>query len=845
MITIKVPSLRSRIILQFVVILIPLVLVLIYQTFTYAQQLDRLRASLDTTVQTAHARDNYKVFVDGVIAAVDTGRISERAHDSLLATHDGLLRLKNQPLGTDLQPTLDAVKTLLDSLRLNASFDAMLPLRITVNKVDQALLDALDRSRAAEQTVVADVAYAAKWQVHVLLVAAIVSLFSAAFFVVVMIRGLTQPLGRAVALASSFARGDFLESQDIELSSDIGGLLHSLDAMRKSLSRAFQDLKRGEARIAHAQRIAQIGDWELDTRKWTLVWSDEAARIFGRSLDAMPGPELFLRDIVHPEDRLLVERCLRATTEDQQTLNIDFGIVVPDGGTRTINCQAVTVRDAAGNTTHIAGTVQHVTVRKAADDRIRHLATHDSLTGLPNRQLFDEQVARSIAIAKRNRTLLATMFVDLDRFKLVNDTLGHGAGDILLKEAAERMKGCLPDSDANSGAREFDQHLVARQGGDEFAIMLTNLTHRDQVMRVANRLLVEIARPFIINELEINISASIGISLYPEDGLNPETLLKHADSAMYHAKDQGKNNYQYFLPSMNAEVSSRLEMESALRRALAEEQFVLHYQPLMDLATGRVSGCEALIRWNHPDRGLVAPNEFIPIAEECGLIVPIGEWALRTACVQGRQWQLDGHDKLTVAVNWASQNFSKRNGIEVIRQTLASTRFDPSCLELEMTERSVMQNTDSAVEMLQQLKALGIRLSIDDFGTGFSSLAYLKRFPIDTLKVDRSFVKEIPNRPEDNAIVTAILSLAQALNLDVVAEGVETAEQAEFLRSTGCPRAQGFLYSRAVPESALTTMLVQQRDRPLSRAPLFTGTAAPGRESGPSGGGWRLAVGGH
>ncbi len=805
----KVRSLRSRIILQFAIILMPIILSVIYESFTEAQQVSRLRSSLEVATAATEAKDNYKTFVDAVVEAVDTGSLSDRGRTALQATRSTLLTLKASDPGFDVKPIAEDVEHLLHATELGTTVPTLLPLRSTINRVSERLATLVEHARVTEQGVIAGVAASAERQVGILLIAALISLLSAAYFVVVIIRGLTQPLDRAVTLARSFAGGDFIEGENVDVSNDIGGLLHSLDAMRKSLSRAFRDLSKGEARIAHAQRIAQLGDWELDLREQRIVWSEEAARIFGRAPERMPGPEIFTEALVHPNDWPAVERHLHAALTQGLGFNIDFDIVLPNGETRAVNSQTVVLHDEAAGTRLLAGTVQDITLRKEAEDRIRHLALHDSLTGLPNRQLFQENVEQSIALARRNSLLLAILFIDLDRFKIVNDTLGHSVGDELLKQAALRMQQCLRETDTVTRVPDMQLDVVARQGGDEFAIMLTNLTQSDQAARVGQRLLAALARPFALGGQEISISASIGISIYPIDGSDVVTLMKHADAAMYHAKERGKNNFQFFLPSMNQAVLSKLALERELRRALAENQFVLFYQPQVDLATGAIIGCEALIRWQHPERGMVMPLEFIPLAEECGLITPIGEWVLRTACRHGSQWRKAGFTQLTLSINWASQNFNQKNSIELVKQVLAGSGFAAGQLELEMTEGSVMQDTENVIALLHQLKALGVKLSIDDFGTGFSSLNYLKRFPIDTLKIDRAFVSGIPERPEDIAITTAIISFAQALHLNVVAEGVETEAQAEFLRAHACDCAQGYLYSRPVPQEEMTRLLLQ------------------------------------
>ncbi len=423
-----------------------------------------------------------------------------------------------------------------------------------------------------------------------------------------------------------------------------------------------------------------------------------------------------------------------------------------------------------------------------SEERFRHLAHHDPLTGLPNRSLLQDQFSQALGRARRSNTNLAILFIDLDRFKTINDSLGHGVGDELLREVAERIRVTV---------REVD--TVARMGGDEFVVLLTDLGDPADAARVAQHILLSLAKVTFIDGHPLHITPSIGISLFPDDGKDFDELLKHADAAMYLAKENGRNGYQFFTSEINAFAHGRLEIETGLRRALENHEFELHYQPQIAIADGTIFGAEALLRWRHPQRGLIMPNDFIPIAEDSGLIVPIGEWVLRTACAQYSQWRRSGMRPFRLAINLSARQLRQKNLPKVVRDILATNSIDASDLELEITETSLMQNTDGAAVALRELKALGVQLSLDDFGTGFSSLSFLRRFPIDILKIDRSFIRDISTDPSDAVLVRAIIDLAHSLGMSTVAEGVETSGQLAFLRTHDCKFAQGFFISKPLP----------------------------------------------
>lgn len=437
--------------------------------------------------------------------------------------------------------------------------------------------------------------------------------------------------------------------------------------------------------------------------------------------------------------------------------------------------------------------------RRKLEGQLRQQAQFDELTGLPNRVLFHDRLSQSLKYAKRTGKNVVLMFLDLDRFKMVNDTMGHEAGDSLLKEAAKRIASCIRDSDT-----------VARLGGDEFTIILQQLTHPFYIEFVARKILEQLEAPFLLPQGQATISGSIGISCFPDDALDMETLTKYADSAMYEAKTAGRSTFRFFTHEMNTCIMERHNLEESLRQGISRDELILHYQPRLDIKTGRMTAMEALVRWNRPDHGLVPPMNFIPLAEETGLIVPLGLWVLETACRQNKIWQDKGFSPLVVSVNLSFVQFKHNTDlIQSVRDILKKTQLEPQWLELEITESMIMDNMDNAVATMKGLKAMGIRISLDDFGTGYSSLAVLRRFPLYALKIDKSFISEIPQVSEDAEIVSVIISMAKRLKLHVVAEGVETQEQFEFLTRNECDEIQGFFYRKPMPMDALREHLAE------------------------------------
>jgi diguanylate cyclase (GGDEF)-like protein/PAS domain S-box-containing protein len=467
-----------------------------------------------------------------------------------------------------------------------------------------------------------------------------------------------------------------------------------------------------------------------------------------------------------------------------------------DGIEAAIEDSAAPIHDRRGQVTGAVMVFHDVSTARELSLRISYLAQHDNLTDLPNRVLLSDRLTQAMAMAHRHQRKLAVLFLDGDRFKHINDSLGHDIGDRLLQSVAQRLLDCVRRSDT-----------VSRQGGDEFVILLSEVTHPQDAAVSAEKILLAMNAPHRIGQHDVHLTMSIGIVTYPDDGTDAETLVRNADFAMYHAKNSGRNNYQFFKPEMNVRAVERQALENGLRDAIERKEFVLHYQPKMNLETGAIIGVEALIRWHHPERGLVPPVQFIPIAEDCGFIVPIGQWVLREACQQARAWQDSGLRPMRIAVNVSAVELRASGFVAGVNDILTETGLDPRYLELELTESFLMQDSRSTVAVLQSLKSMGVQLALDDFGTGYSSLSYLKRFPIDTLKIDQSFVRDLTTDADDASIVTAVISMGKSLHMGVVAEGVETREQLAFLQEQSCPEGQGYYFSRPVVAEEFTQLL--------------------------------------
>ena len=492
--------------------------------------------------------------------------------------------------------------------------------------------------------------------------------------------------------------------------------------------------------------------------------------------------------------------------------SIDHRISLPGGGLRHVQQQvAVIAHDADGRARHMAGAVHDITRRKDAEEQIRRLAHYDPLTGLPNRLLFSKQLSRAIAQAGRSGQQLAVIFIDLDNFKRVNDTLGHRAGDELLRNASARLSGVLRAHDTVARHADHIGNSIARLGGDEFTVLLNGLHRPDDAAAVAQRLVDALAQPVVMRGTEVLVGGSLGVAMYPNDGTDVDTLLMHADTAMYRAKASGRGGFQLYDPSMNARALDRLHLETPLRRALERREFVLHHQPRVDVLSGKIVGVEALIRWQHAERGLVPPNDFIPMVEDSGLVILMGEWAIGEVCRQIAAWRDAGMAPVPVAVNLASTHLREVTLPGLVRAALARHGVPAQLLGIEVTESNLLAEPEVSIAIAQQLCSLGVQLSIDDFGTGYSSLSYLKRLPIAALTIDRSVVRDLDTDPDDEAIVSAIIALAHSLKLRVAAEGVDTLSQLVFLQSRYCDEYQGFLNSRAVVPDEFEALLRRSR----------------------------------
>jgi diguanylate cyclase (GGDEF)-like protein/PAS domain S-box-containing protein len=561
--------------------------------------------------------------------------------------------------------------------------------------------------------------------------------------------------------------------------------------------RVEQALRESEARFRSLTNLTSDWYWEQDadirfTRMESRDANSDAVRDFflrrtpwetGLRVELARGWDAF-------RDMMTARRPFR---------DIVFHRTLEDSSPYYVSVSGEPIFDAYGTFTGYRGVAREITDSKLAEERIQYLATHDGLTGLPNRMMFSEMLTTAICAAQRYSRHFAVLFIDLDRFKYINDTLGHHVGDTLLKEMATRFKDALRASD-----------IIARLGGDEFVALIHQTPEADAVATTAGKLLEAAARPFMLAGRECRVSASVGIAMYPRDGEDEQTLMKYADIAMYFAKEEGKNNYQFYSHEITTQSLERLTLETNLRCALEREEFTLHYQAKRDLASGAITGVEALLRWNNDELGHVPPSHFIPLAEEIGVIVPLGKWVLQTACAQNMAWQRAGLPPVCMAVNLSVRQFADEHLIEDIAAILRDTGMPAELLELEITEGMMVHNPEHAQNLLQEIKRMGIRLAIDDFGAGYSALGQLKHFPIDTLKVDRSFISDIVDNPGDKAITEAIITMGKTLKLTVVAEGVETMEQENFLKDQACDQMQGFLFSKPMAADDFAAMLWTQ-----------------------------------
>jgi diguanylate cyclase (GGDEF)-like protein/PAS domain S-box-containing protein len=605
---------------------------------------------------------------------------------------------------------------------------------------------------------------------------------------------IAKPLEDLEQGVRAIAAGNYDTAVRIRSNDEVGILGDAFNKMAAQLKRnsieiaqSGKHLRESEERFRRYFDIGLMGMAISDPAKGLIEVNDKFCEILGYERQELL--RLDWASLTHPDDlQADLAQFNRVLAGKLDGYSIEKRFLRKDGRVIHSNIAVRCVRRADGSPDYFLGLIEDITERKQAEGQLEHLAHHDALTGLPNRALCYDRLSQALVQAERQHWGAAVLFLDLDRFKTVNDTLGHTTGDALLREAAQRLKACVRGADT-----------VARVGGDEFVVILAELADPEDAGLVARKIIDAMALPLQIDAHEVFITASIGIATYPADGRESETLVKNADAAMFQAKDHGRGSFQFYTSAMNERALEKLMLENDLRRALERNEFTLHYQPKLNLVTGKVTSFEALIRWNRAAKGMVQPVHFIPVLEDSGLIVPVGEWVIRAACAQMRAWQDAGLEIVPVAVNLAVKQFLHHDIVAVIESALRQSRIDARMLEVEITESDVMQNPEAVIMTLRTLRERRIRVSIDDFGTGYSSLGYLKRLPVDTIKLDRSFVTGLPQDGYDVSIARAVIGMAHSLDLKVVAEGVETEAQRNFLSYHGCDEMQGYLFSRPLP----------------------------------------------
>ena len=591
---------------------------------------------------------------------------------------------------------------------------------------------------------------------------------------------LSRPLTEMSAAAERIAGGNFAIRLPASGTDEIGILATALNKMAGEVNKTNRLL-------AKAQEISGVGSWEYDAGSERFVWSDQVYRIFEVDRASFWPTRRTLRAFIHHDDVERVSEFFSRNYEGEQGISFEFRIIRMDGEERIVQALGEVDPDSVGGPLRAIGTFQDVTDRRRDEERLSYLANYDVLTGLPNRYLFQDRLSHAMRQADRMRCKVGLLFLDLDRFKTINDTLGHAFGDDLLNQVAQRLRHAVRETDT-----------VARLGGDEFTVTLESLASEADASAVAEKIITAMASPFRLGAHEVFVTTSIGVTLYPDDATAVSTLLKNADTAMYRAKEQGRNNYEYFRLEMNSRAHERLSLETNLRSALAKGQFELYYQPQLALRSNSVIGFEALLRWRQSDGTMMSPALFVPILEDTGMIIEVGAWALRVATQHLASWHRAGHAQVSVSVNLSARQFHQVDLVGQVTTALAVSGVAADKLELEITEGTLVE-AKHCIDTVEALYRLGTRLSIDDFGTGYSSLSYLKRFPLHKLKIDQSFVRDITVDVDDAAITNAIIALSHSLGLQVIAEGVETSEQLRHLRTHGCDEIQGYLLSKPMP----------------------------------------------
>lgn len=621
-----------------------------------------------------------------------------------------------------------------------------------------------------------------------------------------IIRRQLRPVSELTRASLAIAEGRFDLPIQIDGKDEIALLAKQFDRMRISIHEAMAELQSSQAATERERKFLKD---LIDAIPDLIFFKDPNSvyigcnRAFAEGFIGLPPGEIIGRtDLDFIRDR---ELATLFREKDRETMALgatrvnDEWITLSNGRRILIETAKTPFYHVDGSLGGLIGVSRDVTERRRNEEQLRHLATHDELTGLANRTLLQDRLEQSVHYANRSGRVVAVLLLDLDRFNVINDSLGHDFGDKLLCLLAQRLQQVVREADT-----------VARLGGDEFAVLLAEVADSEDVGMVAAKILEHVAEPLWVDSREVLLTASLGISLYPQDSKDAVTLIRNADLAMYRAKKDGRNSFSFYDPEMNLRVQETLELETDLRQALDREEFLLHYQPKVDLASGAVIGCEALVRWCHPRRGLVPPNDFIPLAEETGLIVPLGAWVLREACRQARRWKEAGLPPVSVAVNLSARQFRQGDLPELVADVLAETGLDAHLLDLELTESMVMDNPVKAGRAMLDLKKLGVSLSLDDFGTGYSSLNYLRRFPVDCLKIDRSFIRDVVDDPSGASVVTSVISIAHNLGMAAVAEGVENEDQLRFLASCGCDTYQGYFFSKPIPAEEFVALLQRE-----------------------------------
>ena len=817
----KPQSLSSRIVLQFTLILLPLVAVLIYASSAEAGRVASVRKAQQVSHQLVEVRRHYRIFIEGAADAVDLGRLAPRALLELRNSADGVERaidmVPDQP--APLRKLNQVLREIIGALTTDATLANLQTWREAISQarmaVDAAALDRQQRLDATLETSNQETAQTRR----IVIALSLGMLLLTILFIINMIRNLSIPLNLAVQMADRIAAGRHVTALTFDRRHDLGNLLGSLARMQASLLGYQADVERkrvgleqkiaqlaaSEGSLVQAQRAAKLGSWRWEAGAATAVWSGELDRIIGRDSTARPATlRSFLRQVAPPTRKTLIGH-FRALLAGRNEIAIEHDA----GKARIVHHQVAAERAPTGGALLcLSGTVQDITDRHLAEERIRQMALFDSLTGLANRQHFGENLKAAMALARRQGSGVAMLFIDLDRFKRINDTLGHSVGDALLRQAAQRLLDCVRESDTVARPQpDTPGSLVARLGGDEFTVLLRDVVKPGDAALVARRMVKALAGPFLVDGHELVVTASIGIALYPADADNADDLVKAADAAMYLAKTLGRNTAQFYSAAMNQVAFEKLTVENELHLAVKRPPWVLHYQPKVDATSGAIVGVEALIRWNHPSWGLLPPSRFISVAEEIGLIAQIGDWVLEDACRQLAEWRRAGLSAIRVAVNLAAPSFRKPHLVAELKALFERYGIHPSQLQIEATESMLMEHAGLTLKTLHALHALGVKLSIDDFGTGYSSLSYLRRFPVDQLKIDRSFITDMATNPDDAAITGAIITLGRSMKREIVAEGVETVAQAQLLLAQGCHVMQGFLFSRPVPAADMAMLL--------------------------------------